>query len=172
MENLYLSACFIDECTFPFHQLPHSSPTSQPQSLIPSSSIPSTLTFTSIPTISTPLTLSAASSPPYQHVSQLAPQFNPTPSPTPSLDSLPTDPSPLSLNIHPMQTRSQSGIYKPKAITATKHPLPFLLSPVYPQLISRPPNINIGAMQCRRNLMLSSTLAHGLLSLNIHLITL
>ena len=30
-----------------------------------------------------------------------------------------------------MQTRSKSGIYRPRALTATKHPLPSHLSPDY-----------------------------------------
>lgn len=126
----------FNECTFPFHQIPHSSPTSQPHSPITPSAIPSTLTFTSIPSTPTIPTLTVACSPTYQHVSQHAPQSNPTPLPIPQLDPLPSDHSssdlfPQPLNIHPMQTRSKSSISKLKAPIATTHPLPSHLSSDY-----------------------------------------
>ncbi|KAM2925447.1 hypothetical protein FF1_042962 [Malus domestica] len=60
----------------------------------------------------------------------VSPTANPDVSPPASLSASPDvsppvpRPLPISVNVHPMITRSKAGIYKPKAYAATKHPLP------------------------------------------------
>ncbi|KAM1320462.1 hypothetical protein ACFX2H_005342 [Malus domestica] len=107
--RIYISRHVIfDETTFPFHS---SSPPVRPSSSVPSifnsPSIPTSLTFTHSSPVSLPVSDSLSSSP------------------SSSPDSLPPSSLP---NIHPMTTRSKSGIFKPKALLATKHPLSSSLS--------------------------------------------
>ncbi|KAM1633571.1 hypothetical protein ACFXTN_010610 [Malus domestica] len=119
--RIYISHhVLFDELHFPFHHIPNSPSLSPPLSTCPNP-IPTSLTFTNpIPT-SLSHSLSSSSS-----------NHNPAPSPSPpSSPSLPPQvphPSSPPINNHPMQTRSKSGIHKPKAYTATKHPLPSSLS--------------------------------------------
>ncbi|KAM2657198.1 hypothetical protein EV1_012593 [Malus domestica] len=120
-KRIYISRhVLFNELHFPFHHIPSSSSLSPLLSTCPNP-IPTSLTFTTpIITSLSPSTSSSSSTP------------NPGPSTSlPSSPSLPPQvPSPPSspVNNHPMQTRSKSGIYKPKAYTATKHPLPSSLS--------------------------------------------
>ncbi|KAM1024520.1 hypothetical protein ACFX2C_037789 [Malus domestica] len=115
--RLYISRhVLFDESTFPFHTL-HSSP-SQPVSSSPlySPSIPSSLTFHSVSTPPTPSAPSTTPIPTFAASSNLLQPSAASPNPC----SQPTVP----INTHQMQTRSKSGIFKPKALAATKHPIP------------------------------------------------
>lgn len=118
----------FDEDTFPFKDV-SSVPSSVDQSLSPSSSI--NLHFSippsppSVPVLlSTPLSSSSQPAVPPHSISPPAsvPTHHPV-SPNHSELSHPPVPPPVS-NVHPMVTRSKNGIHKPKAFTATKHPLP------------------------------------------------
>ncbi|KAM2607610.1 hypothetical protein TB2_036145 [Malus domestica] len=120
-KKLYISRHVIfHEHVFPFqHSSTSPSPTVPTPSPLFSPSIPSTLTFTtrsSSPTSSVP---SPSISHPLPDSTSISPPLPPNPLPPPPLSQ------PLSApNAHPMQTRSKSGISKPKAYTATKHPIP------------------------------------------------
>ncbi|KAM1301045.1 hypothetical protein ACFX2H_012130 [Malus domestica] len=102
--RLYISQhVLFDESTFPYYDLSASSTSSPLTPTSPSSAFPSSLTFTSL----TPTS-------PSSHFSGTSSSPHPTAPPPPPHSSI---------NNHPMQTRSKSGIYKPKAFTATNHPL-------------------------------------------------
>ncbi|KAM1086604.1 hypothetical protein ACFX2B_012093 [Malus domestica] len=130
---------YFDETTFPFH---NPSLVSQLPSCASSSVNPSSFSLT-FPNLysSSPLTPSitrsqSLTSPP---VFQPPPSVSPTefasesvsvpapvsvPNIVPVPDIVPVPPPTLPVSTHPMQTRSKSGIFKPKAFTATKHPIP------------------------------------------------
>ncbi|KAM1130278.1 hypothetical protein ACFX13_045779 [Malus domestica] len=132
-KRLYISKhVLLNESSFPFHHiLPLKPATNSPSSS--GSSIPSTLTFTfhSSPTTS-PITssihLSTSHLPSSLHS---APFITHLPSPPVAVsEPITTNPT-QPINTHSMQTRSKSGIFKPKTLTATKHPLPSHLSVDY-----------------------------------------
>lgn len=108
----------FDELTFPFQTLqsPLSSSINSPLSHSP---IPTSLTFHTLPSNSIPSpvpsnTVSTSASIPSSDSSLFS-------SMSTSAIYSPSSQASLPINIHPMQTRSKSGIFKPKALTATKH---------------------------------------------------
>ncbi|KAM2075508.1 hypothetical protein ACFX1T_038387 [Malus domestica] len=113
----------FNEGHFPFHDAQNLLPSSMSQGLNSSSS-----TFILPFPISSHGPAPSAASPvsPSSPVSSLSSSFQPSP-PPPSLhlsssSSSPT-PSNIPTNSHLMITRSKAGIFKPKALSATKHPI-------------------------------------------------
>ncbi|KAM2558058.1 hypothetical protein TB2_015106 [Malus domestica] len=143
--RVYLSRhVHFDEHTFPFHD-PHLLKSSTSHTLEPYSPFPLTFpnlyspnSFTSrvpppissSPTQPAPVTQHEQVTQP-EHVHSPAPCPAPLQPPSPPSSPLPPShslhpappPVPPISSVHPMQTRSKSGIYKPKALTATTHPL-------------------------------------------------
>lgn len=137
--RVYISIhVYFDEDSFPFHsttllKLSPSIPTSNSSSF--------SLTFphlypTSKHHFSTqpfPASLPQSSSHSTTPESAINPPIDPSPASVSQPEPIPTPlpPSQLVTSTHPMQTRSKSGIFKPKAYTATKHPLPSHLHTEY-----------------------------------------
>lgn len=112
------------ELRFPYHSL-YSSLSQHITSTVSPSTTPSSLTFHHFPSnpapisnLNTSIPLTSASSSSHIFTLDFVPTSNPaTISPSSSQTHLP-------VNNHPMQTQSKSGIFKPKALIATKHHLP------------------------------------------------
>jgi len=117
----------FDESSFPYHRPVSAAPSSLPLSSTSlSPTIPTQLTFTTnLDHPASPLSSSTLSP---SSVFSPSPLLNSSPMNLPSSSLSSPSPNPV-INTHPMQTRSKSGIYKHKAFTATKHPLPPHLSP-------------------------------------------
>lgn len=161
----------FNESSFPFYHISTSSPLSLTLHTSSESTIPSILTFTFPP------------SPAPVHTTSTTPNLSFSFQPTISPDTLTNTTSssfvaisePITTNLiqpintHSMQTRSKSGIFKPKALTTTKHPYPLISQwTIYLQLTFKLRSSLIGAKQCKKKSMPLSTLAHGLLSLSLH----
>ncbi|KAM1206793.1 hypothetical protein ACFX2G_007517 [Malus domestica] len=123
--RLYISRLVLfNESTFPFHTpyefLVPPSLMSHSQPLPPSTfTLPFTLPCTSSP---------SSSSFPTVPVSPVSPIFSYQVSPSPTMQDSPIPPPPPPLpppstNTHSMITRSKAGIFKPKALASTKHPI-------------------------------------------------
>ncbi|KAM2169392.1 hypothetical protein ACFX1Q_038704 [Malus domestica] len=111
--RVYISRhVLFNESSFPFHHFSPITPSASSLPPGPTSPIPSTLTFT--------FPISSSSSP-----TTTLPR---SPSTSPSIFSHNNSPP---IHSSPMQTRSKSGIFKPKALTTTKHLLPSHLSVDY-----------------------------------------
>ncbi|KAM1505772.1 hypothetical protein ACFXTO_001721 [Malus domestica] len=123
--RLYISRhVLFNGSTFPFHTPyeflvpPSSMPHSQPSPLS-TFTLPFTLPCTSSP---------SSSSFPTVPVSPVSPISSHPMSPSPTMQNSlipppPLPPLPPSTNTHSMITRSKDGIFKPKALAATKHPI-------------------------------------------------
>ena len=138
--KIYVSRHMVfDESSFPCHKKVSAAPSSMPLSHASlSHTIPTQLTFTThqVHPEHSPVTTQFQPS----HVTHPnnSPSSPISPSPLPNLSSVDLSsssiPSPSpnpALNTHPMQIRSKSGIYKPKAFAATKHLLPTHISPYF-----------------------------------------
>ena len=124
---IYISRhVLFDEGTYPFHK--YTKLSSVPNA---STSLPSVDLQFSVPHFATPDGL-ALNLPLSSHIGSPSVSSLST-SPHHPISSNPTTSSSISapiisvVNTHPMVTRSKAGIYKPKAYSATKHPLPINL---------------------------------------------
>ncbi|KAM1171421.1 hypothetical protein ACFX2G_022146 [Malus domestica] len=131
-QRLYISRhVMFNEEHFPFHDAHHLSSSSLPQSTASTSSPHFTLPFPFFQ--HTPASSSLSSSPLVHPELSLPLSSSPVPSSSSSSSSnaslpLPSHPSSsvqpsIPSNSHPMLTRSKAGIFKPKALSATKHPI-------------------------------------------------
>ncbi|KAM1941804.1 hypothetical protein ACFX13_029341 [Malus domestica] len=121
-QRIYISRhVLFNEGHFPFHDAQHIQPSSMPQGS-DSPSPPFTLPFP----ISSHAPASSTASPVPSSSPVSSMPSSSQPSPPPSSLHLPSRSSSqphIPTNSHPMLTRSKVGIFKPKALSATKHPI-------------------------------------------------